>query len=65
MKAIYALLDTLPKCPWCGHTGPVSSHGDHWDGCPLTLAWIDGDINPPWVTTEAKRGKDNDRLGPK
>lgn len=23
------------KCPCCGHTGPMWSHGDHWDGCPL------------------------------
>ena len=48
---IYDLLDRLPKCPWCGHTGPVSSHGDHWAGCRLTEAWIDREIVVPWEPT--------------
>lgn len=35
VRDLWALLDTLPKCPFCGHTGPVTSHSDHWNGCSL------------------------------
>lgn len=23
------------SCPWCFHSGPVFSFGDHWEGCPI------------------------------
>ena len=32
---VSALFGDGYKCPFCGHSGPIWSYGDHWQGCEL------------------------------